>query len=513
MRHVAPPVLHALFEHGIVFEPHLQNVLIGVDGDGLPVQAVLRDLEGVKLVTPRHDQALAALKPEVASALGYDAERGWRRVAYCLFVNHLAEVAAAVADRHPRAEDFEAALWDRARTVLTGYAGEHGWPPRLREVLAGVPLPAKANLRLRWARAADREASYLTVRNPLGDAHGQPVGSPLARPVMLTPAASRPGRTTRRRARRSRGGTRARRAPRPPAPRCRPTSTTWTGWPRTWPRSGRPCRRRSFSTPSRPIPIRRCCGSLPGGPTAWRSPRAASWPTPRRPSPALGWPSAARARPRPRSPPRWPRGHGEVPRREPARAAAARRGRAGGRPDGRRAAPGEPAGRCRCRSGRSRALRSRTPPAPRPRSPALRSPRPPAPRPRQTSVPARAPAWSWAAGRSRSAWTRSCSTAARPGWPAAPPRPGRCGCAACTRTWPAGSTPPALLGSAARFLDFARRLVRPVRRDGPGVQPGRRHGRRLPASRRPGSTGPPTVAAWPGPPARARPCGSSRAGP
>jgi siderophore synthetase component len=174
VRHVAPPVLHALFEHGVVFEPHLQNVLIGVDGDGLPVQAVLRDLEGVKLVTPRHDQALAALKPEVASALGYDAERGWRRVAYCLFVNNLAEVAAAVAERHPRAEDFDAALWDRARTVLIGYAREHGWPPRLREVLAGVPLPAKANLRLRWARAADREASYLTVRNPLGDAPVSP---------------------------------------------------------------------------------------------------------------------------------------------------------------------------------------------------------------------------------------------------------------------------------------------------------------------------------------------------
>jgi siderophore synthetase component len=169
VRQVAPPVLHALFGHGIVFEPHLQNVLIGVDGDGLPVRAVLRDLEGVKLVTPRHDQALAALKPAVARALGYDEERGWHRVAYCLFVNHLAEVAAAIADRHPQAaEGFEAALWDRAREVLTGFARDHGWPPRLLAVLAGVPLPAKANLRLRWARGADREAAYVSVRNPLG---------------------------------------------------------------------------------------------------------------------------------------------------------------------------------------------------------------------------------------------------------------------------------------------------------------------------------------------------------
>jgi siderophore synthetase component len=169
VRQVAPPVLHALFGHGIVFEPHLQNVLVGVDGDGLPVQAVFRDLEGVKLVTTRHDQALAALKPEVARALGYDEERGWHRVAYCLFVNHLAEIAAAIADRYPdAAQGFEATLWDRARAVLTGFARDHGWPPQLLALLAGVPLPAKANLRLRWARGADREAAYLSVRNPLG---------------------------------------------------------------------------------------------------------------------------------------------------------------------------------------------------------------------------------------------------------------------------------------------------------------------------------------------------------
>jgi siderophore synthetase component len=169
VRQVAPPVLHALFAHGIVFEPHLQNVLIGVDGDGLPAQAIFRDLEGVKLVTPRHAETLAELKPEVAAALGYDEERGWHRVAYCLFVNHLAEVAAAVADRHPAPDErFEAALWDRARAALTEFAGDHDWPPHLRAVLAGVPLPAKANLRLRWARAADREAGYLSVRNPLG---------------------------------------------------------------------------------------------------------------------------------------------------------------------------------------------------------------------------------------------------------------------------------------------------------------------------------------------------------
>jgi siderophore synthetase component len=168
LRRVAPPVLHALFGHGVVLEPHLQNVLVGLDSDGFPAQAIFRDLEGVKLLSPRHDALLTTLKPGVARALAYDPERGWNRVAYCLFVNHLAEIAAAIADRHPRGEDrFEASLWRRARGVLTEFARDHEWPPQLRAVLAGVPLPAKANLRLRWARAADRAAGYQPVPNPL----------------------------------------------------------------------------------------------------------------------------------------------------------------------------------------------------------------------------------------------------------------------------------------------------------------------------------------------------------
>jgi siderophore synthetase component len=169
VRAVAPPALHALFSHGVILEPHLQNVLIGVDDRGHPVQAIFRDLEGVKLVAARHGALLASLKPGVASALAYDGERGWNRVAYCLIVNHLAEIAAAVADRFPGAGgEFERALWDRLRAVLAGFARDHGGAPELRAVLAGVPLPAKANLRLRWARGADREAAYLAVRNPLG---------------------------------------------------------------------------------------------------------------------------------------------------------------------------------------------------------------------------------------------------------------------------------------------------------------------------------------------------------
>ncbi|MFF3665320.1 IucA/IucC family protein [Microtetraspora malaysiensis] len=160
---VAPPVLDAYFTHGVVLEPHLQNVLVGIDDRDLPVEAIFRDMEGTKLVRDRHD--LSGLPPAVATALTYDAERGWNRVVYCLMVNHLAEVAASVAEHAGQVILPE--LWSAARDVLAAYAEERGAPPPLAELLAGAPLPAKANLGVRWARDADRTAGYVPIANPL----------------------------------------------------------------------------------------------------------------------------------------------------------------------------------------------------------------------------------------------------------------------------------------------------------------------------------------------------------
>ncbi|SEB89649.1 IucA/IucC family siderophore biosynthesis protein [Streptomyces sp. TLI_105] len=163
---LVPPVLAAYFDHGLVLEPHLQNVVVCVDDDGMPAQVLFRDLEGTKLVPEHHAATLAALPTDVAGPLTYDAERGWDRVAYCLFVNHIAEMLAAVADLHP---ETEPALWARVRATLQTYADGHGCPPRLAALLAGVPLPAKANLLTRWERKADREAGYVRLPSPLAE--------------------------------------------------------------------------------------------------------------------------------------------------------------------------------------------------------------------------------------------------------------------------------------------------------------------------------------------------------
>ncbi|GFH34651.1 IucA/IucC family protein [Streptomyces pacificus] len=163
---LVPPVLAAYFDHGLVLEPHLQNVLVCVDGGGRPRQVLFRDLEGTKLLPDRHAAALTALPPDVAGPMTYDAGRGWDRVVYCLLVNNVAEMLAALADLHP---GTEAALWAEVRAALRRHTEEHGRQPRLDALLSGAPLPAKANLLTRWARTADRDAGYVRLPSPLAE--------------------------------------------------------------------------------------------------------------------------------------------------------------------------------------------------------------------------------------------------------------------------------------------------------------------------------------------------------
>jgi siderophore synthetase component len=161
---LVPPVLDAFFRHGLVLEAHGQNVLVVVDGDGLPAGMLLRDLEGAWLVEGGPAERAADLPDELRAHLRHPAGPGWQRVAYCLFVNHLADLAAALADLAPA---LEPVLWARLHRLLRRYAAGAGQPPPLRALLAGAPLPAKANLTLRWRQAEDRFAEYVPWPNPM----------------------------------------------------------------------------------------------------------------------------------------------------------------------------------------------------------------------------------------------------------------------------------------------------------------------------------------------------------
>lgn len=145
LRHVVPPVLELFARHGIVLEAHLQNTLVAVDRAGMPVQALFRDAEGVKLLP--------------------DLERGaaWQRLVYCLVVNHLAELAGALSERHP---DISALVWPAVREEFLRYDAERGLP-EIEALLTAPALPAKTNLLLRWTRADGADARYLPLPNPL----------------------------------------------------------------------------------------------------------------------------------------------------------------------------------------------------------------------------------------------------------------------------------------------------------------------------------------------------------
>ncbi|WP_370375493.1 IucA/IucC family siderophore biosynthesis protein [Micromonospora sp. HM5-17] len=161
VRLLVPAVLDLWWRYGVVHETHLQNVVVVLDADRRPVRMLLRDLEGVKLDRRRRADWLAGLPAEV----GYGPERAFQRIAYCLFVNHLVELAGALADAR---SGVESTLWAVLREVVAETSARLGDPPPLRALLAGAPLPAKANLLLRWRRAADRHAEYLPFPNPIG---------------------------------------------------------------------------------------------------------------------------------------------------------------------------------------------------------------------------------------------------------------------------------------------------------------------------------------------------------
>ncbi|MBZ4318234.1 IucA/IucC family siderophore biosynthesis protein [Streptomyces sp. SCA2-4] len=148
VRCVVPPVLEAFARYGVVVECHLQNTLIAVDAQGTPVQSVFRDAEGAKVLA------------EMARAAA------WRRLAYCLVVNNLSEVAGALAGRFPWCGT---ALWEAAREQFERCGGLAAFPalPELRALLASPTLPGKANLLSRWIGADGTDPRYLPVPNPL----------------------------------------------------------------------------------------------------------------------------------------------------------------------------------------------------------------------------------------------------------------------------------------------------------------------------------------------------------
>jgi len=161
------PVLYCYFAHGVVFEPHLQNVVVAVDKCG-PQQIYLRDFEGVKLVRERYPaNMLQGISQLAREALWYDADLGWNRVVYCLFVNHLCEAIVQLGAGDLK---LQQRLWCIVRAKLQRYQDRHGDAAsrlRIDGLLDGQPFAGKTNLMNRFFKRADRATTYVPVCNPL----------------------------------------------------------------------------------------------------------------------------------------------------------------------------------------------------------------------------------------------------------------------------------------------------------------------------------------------------------
>ncbi len=158
------PVLSLFFNHGVVLEPHLQNTVL-VHRDGQPVKLLLRDHEGVKLTAERGMRWVPEETHErIKQSLAYPRSQGWSRIAYCLFVNNLAEAVLALTHGRPQ---LAPAMWRAVYRQLRAVRSELQAPaPELDELLRGGSIPCKTNLTVRLAAAADRHAGYRPLRSP-----------------------------------------------------------------------------------------------------------------------------------------------------------------------------------------------------------------------------------------------------------------------------------------------------------------------------------------------------------
>lgn len=164
---LASPVLDALFRHGVAFEPHLQNVIIGLE-HGFPTQVFVRDLEGTKLVAGRWSGPLPEeLGEPVLASIQYSPDKGWKRIAYCLLVNNLFQAVSYLALDDSELEKRLWRVW-QAHLEQTLDSFDDLWAREtLQGLLRGDPIPNKSNLMTRLFKRPDRDSGYVSVRNPL----------------------------------------------------------------------------------------------------------------------------------------------------------------------------------------------------------------------------------------------------------------------------------------------------------------------------------------------------------
>lgn len=168
---VVEPLLWLHGTWGIGLEAHLQNVLVGLDADGLPARGWYRDNQGWYAA----ESAVARLQ-ELLPTVGQDAPLVFPddlvvdRVAYYVGVNHVLGVVASVASacRVP-----EALLLDVLAGSLRSHLATLSPSAVARLLLEAETLPTKANLltgvdgRDEVESPVETQSVYVAIPNPL----------------------------------------------------------------------------------------------------------------------------------------------------------------------------------------------------------------------------------------------------------------------------------------------------------------------------------------------------------
>jgi len=163
-----PSILTLFFDHGIVSEPHLQNIVF-TQKQGFPEHILLRDFEGVKLTEdlgiPYLESSFkSSLHPKVKASLTYSRKKGWDRIVYCLFVNNLSEAVLALSWDRPHLADI---MWAVVGETLASVSENLARPaPELEALLQTGDIACKCNLKVRLAAQADKKADYVRLIAP-----------------------------------------------------------------------------------------------------------------------------------------------------------------------------------------------------------------------------------------------------------------------------------------------------------------------------------------------------------
>lgn len=162
-----PFIFDSYLIHGVVFEPHLQNIIINLN-KSQPNHIYIRDLEGTKLCLHHyHAGKFTDVDMKNENSIFYTSEQSFKRIVYCLIFNNFATAIHYIGDSDLTLDEM---LWFKLRGIIECYKSKHldntFVQQHINQLLHSPSLPYKANLMTRFLKSADKNSRYTELPNP-----------------------------------------------------------------------------------------------------------------------------------------------------------------------------------------------------------------------------------------------------------------------------------------------------------------------------------------------------------